>query len=197
MSNPAIEALDRAIAELEERLAGLPTLPSLAIASDEQVSLTIDRDAQVVALEIVPAALRGGLTALGDRIVELQGLALAAFASGQGSDVVELTGDPAPIARLPHLPGAPQLPPQPTRDQIEQVAAQMAAALAGLSAARAAAAHPRRAASELVIVQLDGAGALTSIEFRPRASGLPADALAADLLSTIARARAGVDGEPR
>ena len=77
MSNPSpifnstVEALDRALADLETRVAGLPPQPVRVVAFDENVKVTLNADGQLVSAQIKPEALKRGLTSLADTVLEL------------------------------------------------------------------------------------------------------------------------------
>lgn len=190
MSNPSIEALNRAIADIEARLGQLPTRPGSVRASGEHVSITLDRDGQLIDADF-PDARLPGLAALATELLDLQDRAIGALTSGRASDGIEF-GEPVPGgATLLLGRDAPQLPDLPTQADLDRVAADLAARFDAVQAAQATA-PTGRAASELVEVQVDASGLLRQVDFRDRARQVSPEELAADLVEVAALARANI-----
>ena len=192
MTNPSIEALDQAIAEIEALIGRLPERPGSVRASSPHATITLDADGWLTDVDFV-GERRPGLTALAEDLLDLQDKAIAALTSGQAADGVEL-GDPVPGGRPPSLIGrdAPQLPAMPSRDDLDRVAAELEARFETARPGVGGTAPSGSAASELVAVQTDAAGLLSQIEFRDQARQAPAEQLAADLVETAAQARAAI-----
>ena len=198
MSNPSpifnstVEALDRALADLETRVAALPPQPVRVVAFDENVKVTLNADGQLVSAQIKPEALKRGLSSLADTVLELQDRAIAALTSASGGEGVDIEFAEPAAAPAPALGRtAPQLPEMPSFADIDRVAAAFDARFGQVASLDLRGEH--RAASEWVELKVDAAGKLSELLFLNAARAADPVALADDLVETAARARAGIE----
>lgn len=190
MLNSTVDALDQAISRLRAEMDSWEPLPSLATVRTDQLVLSVDRHARLVSIEFEQAAVQSGLTALGDQIMSAQHRALDAFASGQGNEDVELSGEEPTGQPLPRVPGAPQLPPFPTQAELDHVAAALEERFTRRNRPPSGAGTPSaKAHTDLVTVEMDVSGQLTRVQFAHQAGRVTREELADALISAAAQAR--------